>query len=103
MNLRQKAKKLKRENENYKKLYNPKTKINKYPIDERFYSYETIKIATFMPFAEIPIEEYKHQTALEIGKYLVDKNFIEWEIAGEDNSYIKKIIGTIKVMRANNG
>lgn len=101
MNLRQKAKKLKKENENYKKLYNPK--LNRCPIDEQFYSYETIRTATLMPFAEIPIEEYKHQTALEIGKYLVDKNFIEWEIADEDNSYIKKIIGTIKVMRANNG
>ena len=101
MNLRQKAKKLKKENENYKKLYNPKTKI---PINERFYNYETLRVARFMQFAEVPIEEYKHQVALDIGKFLVDNNFIEWEILSDDKPYkMERILGTIKVMRANNG
>lgn len=101
MNLRQKAKKLKKENENYKKLYNPKTKL---PINVRFNSYETLRIARFIPFAEVPIEEYKHQVALDIGKFLDDNNFIEWEITSDDNPYkMERIIGTIKVMRANNG
>jgi len=101
MNLRQKAKKLKKENENYKKLYNPKTKLL---INARFNSYETLRIARFIPFAEIPIETYKDQVALDIGKFLVDNNFIEWEITSGDNPYnMKRIIGTIKVMRANNG
>jgi hypothetical protein len=101
MNLRQKAKKLKKENENLRKIHSPITKL---PIKVQLKNYETLRIAKFMPFDEVPIEEYKHQAALEIGKFLVDNNFIEWEITSDDNPYrMKKIIGTIKVIGGNNG
>lgn len=101
MNLRQKNKKLKKENENLKKIYSP---ITKPPIKVQLNRYKTLRIAKFMPINEVPIEEYKHQVALEIGKSLVDNNLIEWEIISDDNPYkMKMIIGTIKVVGGNNG
>lgn len=97
MNLRKKAKKLKKENEYLKNFYMPRTKP---PIKEQILNrYETLRISKFMPYDEIPMEEYKHQAALEIGKYLIDNNFIEWEIMSDNNPYkTKRIIGTIKVV-----
>lgn len=97
MNLRQKAKNLKKENEKLKKLYSPKCR---FPAKVQLNSYETLKISRAMPFDFVPIEEYKHQAALDMGKYLADNNFIEWEITSYDAPpKMKAIRGTIKVLR----
>ena len=95
MNLRQKVKKLKKENEVLKMRIIPFK-----PSIKQLDNYETLRTARLMPFEEVPIEEYKHQIALDIGNFLYENNLIDWEITNEANPYrTKKIIGTIKVAK----
>lgn len=97
MNLRQKAKKLKKENEILKKIRIIPMKPTIKVLND---SYETLRNARLMTYDELPIEEYKHQIALDIGIYLYKNNFIDWEITSDNNPYkTKKLIGTIKVVR----
>lgn len=95
MNLRQKVKKLKKENEVLQMRIIPFKPTIKQPDN-----YETLRTARLMPFEEVPIEHYKHQIALDIGNFLYENNLIDWEITSDANPYrTKKIIGTIKVVR----